>query len=257
VRRLLETAVILAAGMGRRLRASGEIGGPVENLPKGLVCLGGETLIERSLRALRSRGLRRIVIVAGYRADAYRELARRSTDLEVVENARYAATESMASLACALEVVDEDFLLLESDLFYEPRALDAVLGHGAPDVVLASDATGATDEVWIEAENGRVRALSKQRDQLRAVSGEFVGVLRISRPLAELMGEAWREFQERHGHGRMAYETDALVAAARKRPVHLCLVPDLLWGELDDGRHWRRLRDEVWPAFERRQSGEG
>ncbi len=247
----VDTAVILAAGMGRRL---GALAG---DLPKGLVPLGGEALVERSLRALRARGVGRIVLVAGYRAEAYYQLARAWREVEVIENKEFATTESMASLACALEVVDGDFLLLESDLFYEPRALDAVLEHGAPDVVLASDPTGATDEVWVEAEAGRVRNLSKDPRSLGAVSGEFVGILRVSWPLAELLRGAYGVFQREHGHGRMAYETGALVAVAARHPVGLCLVPDLLWGELDDEGHLRRLREEVWPAFERGARGRG
>jgi 2-aminoethylphosphonate-pyruvate transaminase len=247
----IETAVILAAGMGRRL------GALARELPKGLVPLGGVPLVERSLTALRARGVRRVVLVAGYRAEAYHRLARAWSEVEVIENKEFATTESMASLACALEVVEGDFLLLESDLFYEPRALDAVLGCAAPDVVLASGPTGATDEVWVEAEAGRVRDLSKDPSALRAVSGEFVGILRVSRPLAELLGGAYRVFQREHGHGRMAYETGALARVAARHPVELCLVPDLLWGELDDEVHLRRLRREVWPAFQRRAGDRG
>jgi 2-aminoethylphosphonate-pyruvate transaminase len=158
----------------------------------------------------------------------------------------------MASLARALEVVDGDFLLLESDLLYEPSALDAVLAHGAPDVVLASGPTGATDEVWVEAEAGRVRSLSKDPRALAAVSGEFVGILRVSWPLAEVLRGAWLAFQRERGHGRLAYDTGALVTACARHPVALCLVPDLVWGELDDEVHLRRLREEVWPALQRR-----
>ena len=244
-----ETAIILAAGMGRRM---GEAGA---DQPKGFLQLGGETLVERSIRCLREAGMRRIVIVAGFRAETYAELAARQPEVEVVSNTDYASTESMASLACALDVVDSDFLLLESDLFYEPRALQAVLDHEADDVVLISDPTGATDEVWVEAPGGCLRKLSKDRSELKEVSGEYVGVLRISRPLAALMRAAYEAFVAQFGHGRMAYETDALVLAARTRPVRVCLVPDLLWGEVDYDQHYRRLREEVWPAFQKTRSG--
>ena len=111
-----ETAVILAAGEGRRLAG-------VWDRPKGLLRFGRETLIERSLRLLRSRGLRRIVVVTGFQAEAYAAVL--PEGVEIVSNPDFATTGSMASLARALEVVKEDFLLLESDLAYEARALDA------------------------------------------------------------------------------------------------------------------------------------
>ena len=56
----------MAAGRGQRLDELWP------DRPKGFLELGGRTLVERSLDALRERGVRRIVIVAGYCADEYR-----------------------------------------------------------------------------------------------------------------------------------------------------------------------------------------
>ena len=235
-------AVILAAGMGTRLRDL------FSDRPKGFVEIGGETLIDRSLRLLRERGLERVVIVAGYLGDRYHELAKRRPGVEVVDNAAYATTGSMASLARALEVVDEDHLVLESDLFYEARALDRLLEDEERDVLLASGPTGATDEVWIEARDGRLVAMSKDAAELDHVSGELVGIVRVSAALGRALASAYRDFVDRHGHGRMAYELDALVTAARSHPVRVAVVDDLLWGEVDYESHYLRVRDEIEPA---------
>jgi len=206
----LRTAVILAAGMGTRLQ------GLVSDRPKGFVEFGGETLVERALRLLAERGIERTVIVAGHMAHAYHELAKSRSGVEVVENSAFADTGSMASLACALEVVHDDFVLLESDLFFEARALDAVVGTTAPDVMLAEL--------------------------------ELVGILRVSAKLGLLMKRAFDDFVAERGHGRMSYETDALVTAARERPVRVHVISDLLWGEVDYESHFHRVRDEIWPA---------
>ena len=75
-------------------------------------------------------------------------------------------------------MVDEAFLLLESDLFYEERALDAVLACPDADVLLTSGPTGATDEVWVEASaDGRLVAMSKDDKDLEHVTGELVGIV--------------------------------------------------------------------------------
>ena len=50
------------------------------------------------------------------------------------------------------------------------------------------------------------------------------------------------------------YETDCLVAAAAERPIACPLVPDLLWGEIDDPGHLARVRDRVYPALMRLQA---
>jgi choline kinase len=242
----LDTAVVLAAGMGTRLQ---EV---FSELPKGFVEIGGETLIDRSLRLLGERGIQRTVIVAGHLGEAYRDLAVARSGVEVIENPEYATTGSMASLARALDVVDCGFLLLESDLFFEERAIDALLRADASDVLLMSDPTGATDEVWVEARDGCLTGLSKDKGELANVAGELVGLLRCSSSLAARLGACFSAFAARQGHGRMAYETDALVEVAQSHPVHVCLVPDLLWGEVDYERHYQRVRDEVFPALSRR-----
>ena len=99
--------------------------------------------------------------------------------------------------------------------------------------------------------------MSKAPEALGEVFGELVGIVRISRPLALCMVEAYADFVAKNGHGQMAYETDALVAAAEDRPVALRLVPDLLWGEVDYESHYLRVRDEVWPRWAELQSAAG
>jgi choline kinase len=234
-------AVILAAGMGTRLE------GLFSDRPKGFIEIEGESLIARSIRLLQQRGISRVLIVVGHLAGVYEAWAQERTGVETVLNPAYAETGSMASLACALEYVEEDFLLLESDLFYEERALDALLAGDAPDVLLASAPTGATDEVWIETDERGLCGMSKEAEELNSVFGELVGMVRISHPLARIMSRAYADFVAERGHGRMAYEMDALVEASRSRVVEVRLVPDLLWGEVDYESHYLRVRDKVAP----------
>lgn len=60
-------AVILAAGMGRRLKEH------TKNKTKCMVNVGGQTIIERGLRILDAKGLSRIVIVTGYKSEGLTE----------------------------------------------------------------------------------------------------------------------------------------------------------------------------------------
>jgi choline kinase len=235
--------VILAAGMGSRLKDV------FSDAPKGFIEIGGETLIERSVRVLQERGIERVVIVAGHLAEWYRELAARTPGVEVVENAAFADTGSMASLAIALEDVDEDFLLLESDLFYDELAIDELMALSERDVLLASSPTGATDEVWVEAKDQALTHMSKQAAEVGEVYGELVGILRISRALGRRLARAFEEFEAREGHGRMSYELDALLEALDDHSVHVHLMPGLLWGEVDYESHYHRVRDEVHPRW--------
>lgn len=239
------SAVILAAGQGTRLR------GEVADRPKGFLRLGERPIVEESILRLRAHGIERVVIVTGYAAEHYEALARAHARLvRTVHNPEFAVSGSMYSLWCARESVTGPFLLLESDLVYEPRALRLLLDHSAEDALLLSGPTGAGDEVFVEAREGCLVAMSKDRAQLGAeVAGELVGISKISPALFGVMQQiAARAFRSSL---RFDYETDCLVGAARERAIACPVIPDLLWGEIDDPTHLRRARELLYPRIAR------
>ncbi len=114
-------AIILAAGMGKRLKEL------TQHNTKCMVKVNGVTLIERMLRQLEGLGLSRIVIVIGYEGlklvDYISELGVK-TPIVYVENPIYDRTNNIYSLALAKEwLCREDTLLFESDIIFEDSVL--------------------------------------------------------------------------------------------------------------------------------------
>lgn len=243
----ITTAVILAAGRGTRLA------GEVRDYPKGFLRLGERPIIEESIDRLLAAGIRDVVIATGHCASFYEDLARRRPEVRTAHNPRFAESGSMYSLYCTRSLVAGPFLLLESDLVYEPRALDVLLAGPASDAILLSGPTAAGDEVWVEVRDGRLAAMSKRRETLGpGVAGELVGISRISAPLfAAMLRLAEAAFATSLKYD---YETDCLVAAGRERPIACPVVPDLVWGEIDDPSHLRRVRETVYPEVCRRSA---
>jgi len=239
----MKHAVILAAGMGTRLRTehSGK--------PKGFLQLAGRPIIEDSIARLERAGISDILIVTGYAAEYYTQLAARHDGLvRTVHNPDYADSGSMYSLYCARELIDDDFLLLESDLVYESRALDVLVNIETPDAVLLSGPTHAGDEVYVETAGGKLIAMSKNKAELGAgIAGELVGISKISRGLFAVMKHLAEQAFEESVH--YAYETDCLVAAAQTWDIFCPVVADLAWGEIDDPGHLRRVREQVLPRL--------
>ena len=228
-------SVILAAGLGSRLGPMGQ------EIPKGLLQLGGESLIERSHRLLCAAGAGPVTLVVGHRAEAYRQLP---LPLRFVNNPDYASTGSLRSLVLAYEELQDDLLVLESDLLFERRALWELLLDPAPNRILTSGFTGAGDEVYVDAPEGRLRGLSKSLDSLQgAAVGEFVGISRFSREMLEDL-KAWGA-----KHPQAHYESDGVVALCTQHRVATVHVPDLIWTEVDDPQHWERCQREVWPRI--------
>jgi 2-aminoethylphosphonate-pyruvate transaminase len=242
------TAVILAAGMGTRLKDRGR------ELPKGFLQLGEQPIIEESLARLARAGIERTVIVTGHLKQFYEELAaRHGGGIETVHNPKYADSGSMYSLYLARERLDGDFLLLESDLIYEQRALAVVQQTVHPNLVLLSGTTRSGDEVYVETRNGRLVNMSKRRDKLGPnIAGELVGITRISRELFVAM-QTFAETRFRNSL-HVDYETDCLVGVAPAVPIHCEVIDDLLWSEIDDEAHYRRALERIYPLIRTRDA---
>ena len=118
-------AVILAAGMGKRLKEL------TRDNTKCMVKVNGVSLIERMLTQLDRHAMRRIVIVVGYKSreliDFIGTLSVR-TPIVYVHNPVYDKTNNIYSLALAKQYLcEDDTLLLESDLIFEDRVIDELL----------------------------------------------------------------------------------------------------------------------------------
>jgi len=118
-------AIILAAGMGKRLKNL------TKDNTKCMVKVNGITLIERMLKPLDTRKLSKIVIVTGYKG---KELKKFISTLEIktkivyVKNNVYDTTNNIYSLALAKKYLEkEDTLLFESDLIFEDSVIDELL----------------------------------------------------------------------------------------------------------------------------------
>ncbi len=118
-------AIILAAGMGKRLKEL------TQNNTKCMVKVNGVTLIDRMLHQIEKKELSRIIIVVGYEGQKlidYIGTLGIQTPIEFIENPVYDKTNNIYSLALAKEwLVQEDTLLFESDLIFEDAVLDAIL----------------------------------------------------------------------------------------------------------------------------------
>lgn len=118
-------AIILAAGMGKRLKHL------TENNTKCMVNVNGISIIERTLRILDRKALNKIVIVVGYEGQKlvnYIESLNVATPITYIWNNDYEKTNNIYSLSLAKEhLCEDDTILLESDLVFDEAIIDGVL----------------------------------------------------------------------------------------------------------------------------------
>lgn len=118
-------AIILAAGMGKRLKEL------TQDRTKCMVQVHGVALIDRMLHQIESRHLSRIVIVVGYEGEKlmkYIDTLGIRTPIVYVQNPIYDKTNNIYSLALAKDYLcQDDTLLFESDLIFEDAVIDQLL----------------------------------------------------------------------------------------------------------------------------------
>ncbi len=221
------TAVILAAGCGVRF------GNRTANIPKGFIPFNGKSMIERSISTLKSVGINDIIIGTGYHAEKYSELAQDIDGLTTIFSPNFASTNSMETLYQCWEAIrNKPFLLLESDIVYEQKALTTLLTHPASDVMLISPVTKFQDQYYVEADTlGNLKNCSTHKEDL-IPQGELVGIHKIS---PEFLNEMIEDFRHtRTINPKLGYEFQILKTATHKRPMQVVSVPGLQWYEIDD-----------------------
>lgn len=136
-------AIILAAGMGKRLKEL------TNDNTKCMVKVNGVTIIERMLTQLDKVNLSGIIIVVGYKD---KELIEYISNLKIhtpiiyVNNDIYFRTNNIYSLYLARNyLLKEDTLLLESDLIFEDSVLDKIINDPYPSLALV-----AKYESWMD-----------------------------------------------------------------------------------------------------------
>ena len=243
----VERALFLAAGQGIRLGHRGR------EVAKGLLEVGGTTLVERAIGRLSAAGVGEIVIVTGHLREQYDALASRlGRHVRTIFNPDYATHGAARSLAVGLRELEGPLLLLEADVLWESRALAALRAHPSASVLLASGPTRAGDEVWVWAsEAGGTHSLTALSKQLSfrpvAPYGELVGLARICQALHTKLCSTIAQFEACDRF--VPYET-CFAAAASEVPVDVLRIDDLIWGEIDDETMYARVRDLVWPSIQ-------
>ena len=169
--------VILAAGMAKRLRPL------TDTMPKCLLKVGGRTLLERTVEAMRQAGISEFVVVTGYRGDMIRDFLTaydKSLSFTFLHNADYEHNNNIYSLWMAGEVVrGKDFLLMDSDIFCDPAAVVRIAQE--PESALAVNRHECGEEemkVVVDADM-RITEISKTCRPEDAM-GESVGIEKIA-----------------------------------------------------------------------------
>ena len=224
---MIKTAMIMAAGMGTRFGCYTEL------VPKGFVEVGGIPMIVRSIRTLLDCGIERIILGTGYRKEVYETLQLDYPQIECCYSPRYAETNSMYTLYNTRDIVGkDDFLLLESDLIFERKAIQSLLNCPESDVMLISSLTKFQDQYYVEYNADHIlTACSVNKEELDA-KGELVGIHKLSNRFYREMCEDYAGIVEQQP--KLGYEYELLRMSQARMSLYVLKMDSLKWYEIDD-----------------------
>ena len=247
-------AVILAAGIASRLRPL------TDHTPKCLLPIGGTTILAHTIDNLRANGIADVVIVTGYRAEHIRAyVAERYPHLRVsfIHNADYQTTNNIYSLWLTRARVDgARMLLLDSDIIFDPRIIDALRGSGYANCLAVRAEGGVGDEeikVRIDGHR-RVLELNKQVP-VRDASGESIGIELFSAEWVEAMFHLLERKMLARGEVDQFYERAFEELIASGHDLHAVDIGGLACIEVDTAEDFVRAETTILPSIEGHRHG--
>lgn len=226
------TALILAAGLGSRLRPL------TDATPKCLLDVGGQTILARQLERVAAAGIRRAVVVTGYLGQLVEEHLRRTPPpFEVVTaaNPDYASTGNCMSVLAGRQAVStRGVVICDGDVVLTGDALSRLVADPAPSALLLDRDTvlGAEEMKALLDSAGNVRRLAKPLDPA-ACAGESIGVQKVSGPALSILWATLEAMQSAGDTG--SYYEDAfqrmITAGVSFRTVQ---IGHHEWTEIDD-----------------------
>lgn len=233
----MRTAVILAA---RKERDS--------LIPYPLQLFADNTcLMDRNIAILKENGIKKILIVVGFKHELFEKYE--SDDVTVIYNKEFEFTASMGSLALAKDYIDEDFLLVEGDTFFEREVVDQLCSIKIGNCITMTEESGSGDECFVETKNGFVTKITKDRHWVRNFEGEMMGITRISYETFKKLIFAW----EHSNNPYLNYEYLLMdVTETLDRPyIHF---KNVIWGDVDCKEDFKRLENELWRSLKRKEN---
>jgi choline kinase len=242
------TAILLAAGVGRRL-------GQADPAPKVLLEFGGRSLLERHFTALAAAGVDAVVIVVGFEAGKI-EAAVQALDppfaVSFLHNPRFTEG-SVVSLAAANRVLRSGgtAVLMDGDVLYDHAMLRRLRDGAAENSLLVDRELEPGDEpvkLCFDAA-GRIVDFRKKPENPGVWHGESVGFFRFSPATAGELADRCDWYVENAPN--LEYEEairDLMLADPGRFGAED--VTDLPWTEIDFEEDVVKAREVVLPQLE-------
>ncbi len=232
-------AVILAAGMGKRLKEL------TQNNAKCMVKVNGVSLIERTLYILDKKQLSKIVVVVGFEKNKlvdYISNLHIRTPVVFVENQVYEKTNNIYSLLLAKECLSkEDTILLESDIIFEESVIDILLNDSRQTLALVDKFASWMDGTCMELdEDDSIKEFIPGKYLRFEEKEEYYKTVNIYKFSKDFSANIYIPFLEAYikamGVNEYYESVIKLIAMLEKSNIRAKRLTGQIWYEIDDAQ---------------------
>ncbi len=229
-------ALILAAGRGTRISRY------LSGNPKCTVTVGEKRLIEYTVELLRSRGIRKIGMVLGYRHEVIEEILK-DKDIDFYYNPFFDVTNSIASAWFAKDFFsNEDMLIMNGDVFLEESLLDVILKSEKNPVLFADKTRCAEADYKFYCKNGILLKYGKELS-LEETSAEYIGIAKMDGEFVEEFTNKMENMICKQEHS--VWWENILYSMTDKRDIYIEDVEGKFWAEVDYIEDYERIQKFV------------
>ena len=113
----VERAIIMAAGLGSRLRPA------TDDTPKPMVKVNGVRMIDTVIDALHANGINEIHVVTGYLAEQFSEVKKKYPDIDILYNPYYETRNNISSMFVARDYLENAICVDGDQIIYNPEIM--------------------------------------------------------------------------------------------------------------------------------------
>lgn len=226
-------AIILAAGMGNRIK---ELTG---GQPKGFLEIKGKSIIQHQVDVLKAAGINEIGMVTGYKKQLFQHF--KEQGIELFYNPFYRGTNVMASYWFAREFLNESFVFLHGDTYFEPEILDLLIQSPGNNLAVEFKNCGK-EEMKVKVIAGDIIEISKEMNESQ---GEFIGIAKFD-DFSEINSKVEELIDEHYGAFFEKLITELIASDIKFKAID---IGNRIWEEVDFKEDYENLKKRIREKF--------
>ena len=234
-------AIVLAAGQGKRLLPL------TENLPKSLLKVGDQTIIEHILDRLVKCDINETLIVVGHEEKKIKQKIGKiykGMKINYISNPIYHKTNNIYSLWLAKETAKDGFVLINGDDIFNVRILDNIIRCVHKDAGVIDDSvTDLPEEAMkVTIHQGIIKEVSKKVPKEK-IHGDAIGIYKFSTEGSKKFFEEIEKFISRDETN--VFYLHAMTNLAKAHDIHAISTKNMSWFEIDDHNDLEKAQDII------------